>query len=272
MGGLSLISGSIPSNVILPTVVQYDGMKKFLLPALLLMAIIVASFWLIDNKAAAPTTTTSNQQSTNTQQTAGNTNTPPGFDKKAYSNNEPGSIWVVVNKQRPLDPKTYAPDDLTSVGGGQRLRAEAASALSKLITDAKMADLYISPLSGYRSYSTQVSVYNNEVAANGQAVADTQSARPGYSEHQTGLAIDVGGGGCGIEDCFGNTNEGKWVAANAYKYGFIIRYIPGKQTITGYRAEPWHIRYVGAALATEMRNQNIQTLEEFFGLPAALNY
>ena len=82
----------------------------------------------------------------------------------------------------------------------------------------------------------------------------------------------MGGGGCGVEDCFGNTAEGKWVAANAYKYGFIIRYTSGKQQITGYRAEPWHIRYIGTDLSTEMQQKGALTLEEFFGLPAAPNY
>jgi zinc D-Ala-D-Ala carboxypeptidase len=152
------------------------------------------------------------------------------------------------------------------------MRKEAATALTDMIAAAQAESLTISPLSGYRSYNTQVSVYNNEVKRYGQSVADTQSARPGTSEHQTGLAIDVGGGGCGIEDCFGNTPNGKWVAANAYKYGFIIRYTPGKESVTGYRPEPWHIRYIGTELATEMRQKGAQTLEEFFELPPAPSY
>lgn len=197
---------------------------------------------------------------------------PPAFDKTRFSTDDPASIWIVANKQRPLNPKNYAPTDLIAVGGGQQLRKEAADALTKLITAARAEALTVRPLSGYRSYTTQVSVYNNEVKTYGQAVADTQSARPGTSEHQTGLAIDVGGGGCGIEDCFGDTAEGKWVANNAYKYGFIIRYVPGKEAITGYRAEPWHIRYIGTELAAEMHQKGVQTLEEFFGLPAAPNY
>lgn len=194
------------------------------------------------------------------------------FDKAKFSLTDPTSIWVIANKQRPLVPTDYAPTDLVNVGGGQRLRAEAATKLSELIAGAKAAGLKINPLSAYRSYQTQVSVYNSEVRAYGQAVADSESARPGYSEHQTGLAIDVGGGGCGVEDCFGDTEEGKWVAANAHKYGFIIRYVPGKEAITGYRPEPWHIRYVGVELAAEMKKQGVQTLEEFFDLPAAPNY
>lgn len=196
----------------------------------------------------------------------------PSFNKSQYSTDDPVSIWVVANKTRPLQPKDYAPNDLIAVGGGQQLRKEAGDALGQLITGARTAGLTLRPLSGYRSYATQVSVYNNEVRSNGQAVADTQSARPGTSEHQTGLAIDVGGGGCGIEDCFGNTSEGKWLATNAYQYGFIIRYPEGKMGVTGYRYEPWHIRYVGTSLATEMKKQGVLTLEEFFGLPAAPSY
>lgn len=170
---------------------------------------------------------------------------------------------VLVNKQHPLDPIDYTPVDLTSAGGGQQLRAEAASALAKMFDAAKSESLTLQALSGYRSYSRQKTLYNNYVAEHGQAEADTFSAKPGYSEHQTGWAIDIGGGGCGIEQCFADTAEGKWVAANAHKYGFIIRYPKDKQSITGYIYEPWHIRYVGVELATEIFNDKI-TLEEFF--------
>lgn len=197
---------------------------------------------------------------------------PATFNKNEFSIDDPTSIWVVANKRRPLQPKTYAPSDLVSVGGGQQMRAEAAQSLQKLIGAAKTQGLGIKPMSGYRSYERQVSVYGNEVARYGQVTADTQSARPGTSEHQTGLVIDVGGGGCGIEDCFGNTREGEWLAENAHQFGFIIRYPQGKQEVTGYRYEPWHIRYIGIKLATEMHAQNILTLEEFFGLPEAPNY
>jgi zinc D-Ala-D-Ala carboxypeptidase len=189
----------------------------------------------------------------------------PAFNKSKYSTSEPSSIWVVVNKQRPLNPILYSPSDLVLVSG-QKLRQEAATALSTMFNDATTQGLSLLALSGFRSYQTQVSVYANEVKRYGQAVADTQSAKPGHSEHQTGLAVDIGGGGCGIEDCFGNTREGKWVAENAYKYGFLVRYNKDNQNITGYRAEPWHLRFVGADLATEMRTTGIDTLEEFFNL------
>lgn len=196
--------------------------------------------------------------------------TPKPFDKTQYSLTDPTSIWVVVNKHRPLNPSSYSPADLTTVGGGQYLRATAASSFSQMVADAKTAGYSLVAESGYRSYSTQVSVYGNEVKNYGQAVADSESARPGYSEHQTGWSVDIASPGC-IEDCFGTTAAAKWVLANSAKYGFFQRYPAGKSDITGYRNEPWHFRYVGAPLANEVVKSG-QTLEEYFGLPAAPSY
>lgn len=200
------------------------------------------------------------------------------FNKQTFSTDDPSSIWVVVNKQRPLNPKDYTPGDLTTPNvatkGAQQMRAEAATATEEMFTAAKSEGVNLRVDSAYRSYSRQVSVYNSEVSAYGQATADTQSARPGHSEHQTGLVADFGAasGKCSIADCFGDMAEGKWIAANAHKYGFIMRYTPSKQSVSGYRYEPWHFRYVGKELAGEMHKQKIETLEEFFGLPAAPNY
>lgn len=255
---------------------------KYVFLLLILIIIVIASLFIFapkdksstSKKTQVPKNTTTPRENTTTPQEIAPKldNEALTFNKQELSLDDPASIWVVANKRRPLQPKSYTPTDLVSTGNGQQLRAEAAQALAELIGSARTQNLYIKPLSGYRSYTRQVQVYNNEVARYGQAVADTQSARPGTSEHQTGLSIDVGGGGCGIEDCFGSTNEGKWLAENAYRFGFIIRYPEQKQDITGYRYEPWHIRYVGVKLATEMRNQNILTLEEFFNLPPAPNY
>ncbi len=189
-----------------------------------------------------------------------------------HSLTDPTSIWVVVNKARPLDPRTYVPPDLTSVGDGQYLRAPAAAALLSLFASAAADGLSIHADSGYRSYTYQVSVHDNVVASLGQSEADIGSARPGYSEHQTGWAVDVGGDGCEIATCFGTTPDGRWVAANAYRYGFIVRYPQGLQGITGYEYEPWHIRYVGVQLATAMHATGVQTLEQWFHLPAAPAY
>jgi len=130
-------------------------------------------------------------------------------------------------------------------------------------------------VSGYRSYTSQTSVYNQYVARDGQSAADTYSARPGYSEHQTGWAADLGPAtsSCpAVDQCYATTPAGKWIAANTYRYGFIIRYQPDKVPITGYEYEPWHVRYVGPSLSQEMHRVGIRTLEEFFDLGAAPHY
>jgi D-alanyl-D-alanine carboxypeptidase len=184
----------------------------------------------------------------------------------------------VVNKQRPLNPKKYAPANPTTpdidASDTEQLNTPTAEALKNLADGARAEGIKLSLESGYRSYDTQVAVYNSEVRANGQAQADRESARPGYSEHQTGWAADLGAanGKCRLQLCFADTPEGKWLANKAYKYGFIIRYPSGKEAVTGYQYEPWHTRFVGAELSIEMHNTNVQTLEEFFGLPAAPVY
>lgn len=245
--------------------------RRLILAAVCLIVILgLPVIWLI--RGAEHTATTKQTATSGAAPSSGPTASQTAFDSRAHSTSDPASIWIVVNKQRPLNPKTYAPSDLTAVGSGQQLRAEAAGALKDMIAGAKSAGLTITPASAYRSYDTQVSVYNNEVKTNGQPVADSQSARPGYSEHQTGLAVDIAGGGCSIEDCFGTTAEGKWAAAHAYEYGYILRYTSDKTAVTGYRAEAWHFRYIGRELAAEMHRTGVKTLEEFFDLPAAPNY
>lgn len=116
-------------------------------------------------------------------------------------------------------------------------------------------------LSSFRSYETQRGLYQRYVNTYGQAAADRFSAQPGKSEHQTGLAFDLGW----IDDTYGETAEGKWLAANCYKYGFIIRYPQDKEEITGYMYEPWHVRYLGNPLATEVHNSGL-CLEEYLGI------
>lgn len=134
----------------------------------------------------------------------------------------------------------------------------------KLLQSAAKNDGFdLKVISGFRSYSKQQSTYNGWVNKYGQAKADTLSARPGHSEHQTGLAADINS----LNQSWGNTNEGKWLNNNCYKYGFIIRYPYGKDDITGYIYEPWHIRYVGIDLAEKLYNNgNWITLEEYFGI------
>ncbi len=196
----------------------------------------------------------------------------PTFDKTQFSIDDPSSDWVVVNKTRPLNPKNYTPPlaALAFPGGAGQMRPEAAAALQQAFADyqAQTGDT-LKVISPYRSYTTQVSTYNGWVNRLGQAQADRQSARPGFSEHQTGLAVDID---TGADQGFGATPPGMWLAANMYRYGFILRYPDGLESITGYEYEPWHFRYVGVPLATEMHDTGVQTLEQFFGLPAAPDY
>jgi D-alanyl-D-alanine carboxypeptidase len=205
--------------------------------------------------------------------------TAPQFNKNAKSITDPNSIWVVVNKLRPLNPKTYSPPDIVTVpvahNNPAQMRKVAADALVAMFAAGKNAGAgSMQVQSSWRPYSTQVSVYNGWVASLGKQQADRQSARPGYSEHQTGLAVDISPVPlrCALAACFGTTSQGKWLAANAWKYGYLLRYPADKTKITGYEYEPWHFRYIGVALSTEMHKEGVKTLEEFFGLPAAPDY
>lgn len=186
----------------------------------------------------------------------------------------PGAIDVLVNRKNNL-PDTYAPEDLVKITDVptvlsnpevNQLRKTAYEALIELFKAAKDEagyDLYAR--SGYRSYNTQVSLYSSYVANHGQAAADTFSAKPGQSEHQTGLSMDITCEAMNfqLDDTFGQTDEGKWVSENAHRFGFIIRYPKGKEDITGYMYEPWHIRYLGVDLATDVYESGL-TLEEYF--------
>ncbi|HET8709077.1 MAG TPA: M15 family metallopeptidase [Candidatus Saccharimonadales bacterium] len=206
------------------------------------------------------------------------------FDKAKYSIDAADSLWIVVNKQRPLQPADYVPSNLvipdiplrSNITNDEKyVRADNAKALKTMVDAAAADGIHLNLQSGYRSYKFQVNLYNLYVKQQGRALADSQSARPGHSEHQTGLAADLGGTtnpGCNVEECFADTPEGKWLGANAYKYGYIIRYPQDKTAITGYTYEPWHVRYVGTYLSEEMHQEGIETLEEFFGLPAAPDY
>jgi D-alanyl-D-alanine carboxypeptidase len=216
----------------------------------------------------------------NVSQTPTPTPTPtPTFDKAAQSIDDPASYWVVVNKLRPLNPADYKAPDLVDVPVpyvyAPKLRAEAANQVVAMFAAfTASSGLQMQSQSAYRSYSAQVSTYNNWVGQLGKAGADLTSARPGYSEHQTGLAIDISAlpAKCSLDQCFADTPQGQWLAANAWQYGFILRYPDGYTNITGYEFEPWHYRYVGLELAKEYHDTGATTLEEFFGLPAAPGY
>lgn len=224
----------------------------------------------------------SNSTPQSTQNSENIVDEPQGFNKNLYKLDEPGSPWWVVNKTRPL-PAGYVPKDLVepslphyfSPGSEQRqISKSVLPALVEMFNAANLEGVRLVFGSGFRSEGYQRGLYNKYVSQDGQAAADKYSARPGYSEHQTGLTFDAtaSDGKCHLEQCFQDTSEGKWLSENAYKYGFIIRYVEGKDAITGYEYEPWHMRYIGKELSAEMQRTGILTLEEFFGLPAAPNY
>jgi D-alanyl-D-alanine carboxypeptidase len=185
----------------------------------------------------------------------------------------PESIPVLVNKQYSL-PEDYKPADLIYPNVDfifedkiekRMMREEAGKALELMFQAAEKDNMHFAGVSAYRSHQTQITVFNNYVAKDGEEKAKTYSAMPGTSEHETGLAIDVTthDGACAAQDCFGDTNEAAWLAEHAHEYGFIIRYPEGKENITGYKYEPWHIRYVGVDAATEIFEAKI-TLEEYY--------
>lgn len=176
----------------------------------------------------------------------------------------PSAIDVLVNKQHCIQPLTFAPRNLVTVYGAT-LSTEAAAAFKKLYAAAAAAGQPFYVTSSYRSYAKQVATYNRWIATSGQAEADTYSARPGYSEHQTGLAFDVATSGC-VLDCFGSTPQYNWLQKNAANYGFIQRYYAGHEHTTGYKAEEWHYRYVGVEVAKDMRAKDIKTLEAYWNM------
>ena len=202
----------------------------------------------------------------------------PTFDKSAYSLDDANSLWVVADKLRRLKPKRFVPEDLVTLKLPHRydptLAAPAAAAYKAMYKAAKKDGVKLVIQSAYRSYNAQVGVYNGWVNTLGKAKADLQSARPGYSEHQTGLSVDIasGSGKCTIAKCFAKTDEGKWLTQHSWEYGWVLRYPKKKTHITGYKYEPWHWRFVGIELAAELHKTPNITLEEFFELPPAPDY
>lgn len=201
--------------------------------------------------------------------------TPEPEPAPVYDVDSPASITVVVNKQRPLNPIDWAPDDLVMPEGipnvwGHPIRAEAANALQQMYAAATADGVPFTITSGYREYALQKEIYDGLVAEGGVEYADLDTARPGHSEHQTGLAVDLyGEEGCQLSACFGETATGIWLRDNAYQFGYILRYNDGEDPVVGYTYEPWHFRYVGVDVAIAMHDQGELNLETFFGLPPA---
>ena len=189
------------------------------------------------------------------------------ISKEAVDN----GLMILVNKEYYLD-KNYKPGDLEPIeyytqnrsAESRFMRAEAAEQFNRMALAGKEAGYEIVMTTAYRSYGFQSVLYNNYVAKYGQSEADKFSAKPGYSEHQTGLAVDVSSPSVGyaLTAAFDETPEWKWLSENAESFGFILRYPEGKTEITGYMYEPWHFRYVGLDAAKVIQEENI-TLEEY---------
>ena len=192
------------------------------------------------------------------QQSKTSSNSKVGKTSKGYKIEQINGLYyingiLIVNKTYDL-PSTYEPGDLVS---------EFKNNFEKMQKDAANEGINLKIISGFRSYNKQKNIYNNYVARDGQALADRYSARPGHSEHQTGLAADINS----LDQSWEYTDEGKWLNNNCHKYGFIIRFVKGKENITGYMFEPWHIRCVGEELAKQLYNNgNWITLEEYLGI------
>lgn len=193
---------------------------------------------------------------------------------------DPRAPWVIVNKRHAVEPDTFAPPLAdpaeTRVVGTGSLAAEAADAIDALARAAEEAGAgELALFSAFRSYETQADTYASQVDALGAAEADAVSARPGHSEHQLGLAADVvacEGGACGTIYEIAGTPQGEWIADNAWRHGWILRYVDGGAWATGYAPEPWHLRYVGPELAAAYHDGGFRTFEEFLGEAAAPDY
>lgn len=190
-----------------------------------------------------------------------------------HSVTDAASPWVVVNKQHRIDPLDYAPE-LATVAGEQ-VAAAAAGDLRALLDAAAADGVSLGVTSGFRSLEHQRSVHDSAVARDGAEAAESVSARPGHSEHQTGLAVDFSGSsqpGCLLQNCFGQTPESQWLVDHAGRFGFLLRYPEGATDVTGYAFEPWHWRWVGADLVARMAAAGVTTLEQFLGVSGGTTY
>lgn len=195
-----------------------------------------------------------------------------GLDRPFYSAiqkvSDPGSITVLVNKYRQLK-ETYTPNDLEVIApcyntGGLMLRREARLAFELMSHAAAIEGVHLEAISTFRSFDYQKTVYYKNMTTDVpleeyQKIRDKVSARPGHSEHQTGLAVDINE----LEQTFEDTEAGKWLAVNSYRYGYLLRYPKGREEITGYDYEPWHFRYLGRKLAYEVKASQL-TYDEYY--------
>ncbi|GFZ31567.1 D-Ala-D-Ala carboxypeptidase VanY [Clostridium zeae] len=281
------------------TKIKTSIIKKiiFLYTFIFTMSVVLSASIISINKSQKNTQVMTNKENISSQNSTNNISINNGSDtsviKQNGDSNDDGKVQLtselvnkissedyrllLVNKDYPLDD-TYKPDNLVvpkvkmlgSVANENRkLKKEAAEALANLFSDAKKEKINLIFVSGYRSFESQADVYERKVKSDGATEASKYVARQGSSEHQTGLAVDINSSPYyDLAEDFEKTKEGKWVAENAFKYGFVIRYLKGKSDITGYNYEPWHLRYVGQENAKYMYENNL-CLEEYIDKLAA---
>ncbi len=257
--------------------IRFDRIAMIVIPVLLIAIIVtlVISLFTGKNEKSEPTPeptaeTTPEPTPTPTPEPTPEAGNDPEKDARFFNTD---SYLIIANKKHKL-PDGYEPADLAFPEVDMRynnwtMRMEAAVALEEMFAAAEADGVYLVMGSGYRGEEFQRMLYDGYVAEGGQSYADSISSRPGYSDHQTGLATDL----CGqdsdydLTQDFENTTEGRWLAENAWKYGFIMRYPKGKEEITGYAYEPWHFRYITKEEAQKLHEagENM-TFEEFYGL------
>lgn len=187
---------------------------------------------------------------------------------------QPSSIWALVSKTSSI-PTDYVPSPISvpdvtvnsaKTDAENSVRTDITAPVKALFDAAATAGNQLMIGSGYRSADLQAYYFNSLASSVGDSAANQSVARPGQSEHQLGLAIDISLASreCYLDTCFADTAAGNWLAANSYKYGFILRYPSDKVAITGYQYEPWHFRYVGIDLATALNDSGL-TLDEAWG-------
>lgn len=260
---------------------KINSKKRIIIPTLAILglaviAIIIFALIRPNQPDVGPTTNQSASETNQVEQTSQikqitlpNTEPITAIDGNYIDDDH---IWRLVNKSHPFNDLHYRPANLQLATVASRtdkstdersIRADIMPSVEALFVSAKQAGFDLQIGSGWRSYEQQNIYYSNYSRLYGQESADTFSAKPGYSEHQTGLVMDLAttDHNCYLEECFGETGAGKWLAEHSYKYGFILRYPRGKDGITDFIYEPWHFRYVGEDLAKALKESGL-TLDE----------
>ena len=256
--------------------------SAFLLPGILSLGMMLFAGGCKGNDTIGPTDTPVSTVTPTPEPTATPVPAEAPTPTPITVNTDTSSVTYLVNREYPL-AEDFVPEGLTTPDvlfpfsdttiDKAKMTPEAGAALALLFDAAyDEAGLTLYGVSAYRSYARQYTIYATNLATRGIAHTNRYSAAPGRSEHQTGLAIDIScaSEGFGLETTFADTPEGIWVAENAHRFGFILRYPKDKEHITGYNYEPWHIRYVGTELAGYLYETGL-TLDEYYGVPSTLS-